>query len=166
MAKRDNPKAAEKATTTRKAAAPKELTPCECGCGGKATRRFLPGHDAKLKGQLIRQAIDGDANAEKRLDSFGWTHFLAASKAKAERLAERKSGAEARKAEAASKKAEREKAKAERAKEVADRKIEREAAKAEREKAKAAAAEAKAKEAKANGAAKAAGSSKKEAAAK
>lgn len=30
---------------------------CTCGCGGKASSRFLPGHDAKLKGKLTRATI-------------------------------------------------------------------------------------------------------------
>lgn len=28
--------------------------PCLCGCKGKATGRFQPGHDARLKGKLLR----------------------------------------------------------------------------------------------------------------
>lgn len=30
---------------------------CPCGCGGQAKARFLPGHDAKLKGKLARAAV-------------------------------------------------------------------------------------------------------------
>jgi hypothetical protein len=46
---------------------------CECACGG-TTRggRFLPGHDAKLKGRLLRQAADGDQGARDELRRRGW----------------------------------------------------------------------------------------------
>jgi hypothetical protein len=29
---------------------------CACGCGEQVARRFRPGHDARLKGQLVRAA--------------------------------------------------------------------------------------------------------------
>lgn len=63
---------------------------CECGCGKMAARRFLPGHDAKLKGQLIRTAVEGGKAGDKareELASRGWSKFLEASEAKAARVA-------------------------------------------------------------------------------
>lgn len=54
---------------------------CECGCGSTVRNRFLPGHDARLRSQLINQAIEARngrsrESARKRLDKLGWTHFL------------------------------------------------------------------------------------------
>jgi hypothetical protein len=48
---------------------------CECGCGLPVRRRFLPGHDAKLRADLVRQARAGAA-ARERLARLGWTGFL------------------------------------------------------------------------------------------
>jgi hypothetical protein len=48
---------------------------CECGCGRPVRRRFLPGHDAKLKSRLIGEVRTGDA-ARAELSRLGWTHFL------------------------------------------------------------------------------------------
>jgi len=52
---------------------------CLCGCEGipiGKKSRFLPGHDAKLKGMLLKAAASprvGQANnAKKTLASFGW----------------------------------------------------------------------------------------------
>lgn len=47
---------------------------CECGCGG-ATKggRFLPGHDAKLKKELLALARSGKKRALKRLQKLGWS---------------------------------------------------------------------------------------------
>lgn len=49
---------------------------CECGCGG-TTRggRFQPGHDAKLKSDLLRRAADGDTNAGEELRTRGWVKW-------------------------------------------------------------------------------------------
>jgi hypothetical protein len=44
---------------------------CECGCGVPVSRRFLPGHDAKRKTMLWRQALQGDA-AMRELKERGW----------------------------------------------------------------------------------------------
>lgn len=42
-------------TTAKKATKPaKTSKPCACGCKGEAQRQFLPGHDQRLKGLLIR----------------------------------------------------------------------------------------------------------------
>src|SRR5690606_2988092 len=49
------------------------------GCGAPVTRRFKPGHDARLKGFLLRSVTsrnwwERDA-AVRRLDELGWLHF-------------------------------------------------------------------------------------------
>lgn len=44
---------------------------CECGCGASVRRRFLPGHDAKLRSKLIRAEASG-ISASHRLDELGW----------------------------------------------------------------------------------------------
>jgi predicted nuclease with RNAse H fold len=46
---------------------------CQCGCGAAVSRRFLPGHDAKLKSRLKRECRDGDEDACRRLRELGWT---------------------------------------------------------------------------------------------
>lgn len=56
-----------------------EATACECGCGQPAQRTFLPGHDAKLKSQLLARYRAGGADAaraEKEAHARGWTHFM------------------------------------------------------------------------------------------
>lgn len=45
---------------------------CECGCGALVSRRFLPGHDAKLKSRLWRAARLGDTDAEQQLRDLDW----------------------------------------------------------------------------------------------
>jgi predicted nuclease with RNAse H fold len=45
---------------------------CGCGCGATVSRRFLPGHDAKLKSRLLREARSGDTVAEQHLRRLGW----------------------------------------------------------------------------------------------
>lgn len=56
---------------------------CQCGCGGTPvgkTARFIPGHDGRLKGQLLKQARNEDPamaqDAATLLAKFGWSHFL------------------------------------------------------------------------------------------
>jgi hypothetical protein len=50
---------------------------CECGCGGHTKGgRFLPGHDSKLKKQLIALARSGKRRAQNRLEKLGWARFL------------------------------------------------------------------------------------------
>jgi hypothetical protein len=56
---------------------------CRCGCGGWTRGgRFLPGHDARLKGQLLRAArgldnsVYGRDEAVDALARLGWSHFL------------------------------------------------------------------------------------------
>jgi predicted nuclease with RNAse H fold len=45
---------------------------CGCGCRAPVSRRFLPGHDAKLKSRLLRAARLGDTVAELQLRQLGW----------------------------------------------------------------------------------------------
>ena len=100
MAKKPTPKkdAAKKAmdkrrtaTKTKKDTAPKTpktpkaekpLNECSCGCGAMVKGRFAQGHDAKLKGQLLKVVYDPTASkmdrakARTRLDKEGWNHFI------------------------------------------------------------------------------------------
>lgn len=46
---------------------------CECGCGALVRRRFLPGHDAKLKSALRKEASQGDHQATERLRALRWS---------------------------------------------------------------------------------------------
>ncbi len=49
--------------------------PCGCGCGGftKTSRaEFVTGHDAVLKGRLLRQYDGGDTGAGRTLVARGW----------------------------------------------------------------------------------------------
>ena len=34
------------------------LVPCRCGCGGSTQRTFVPGHDSRLKGLIVRVIRD------------------------------------------------------------------------------------------------------------
>ena len=54
----------------------KEPTLCECGCGEMAVRKFRQGHDAILKGRLLREARAGNAEALAELEQRGWSKFL------------------------------------------------------------------------------------------
>lgn len=49
---------------------------CRCGCGSPVARRFLPGHDAKLKSYLVKEARAGRAAARAELRELGWEHFV------------------------------------------------------------------------------------------
>lgn len=69
-------------------ATPKRKTPqqCLCGCGSlTGGGRFRPGHDAKLKGALIKQIRDDNAKASERtmarakLEELGWGKFAEAA---------------------------------------------------------------------------------------
>jgi len=60
------------ATTTTQA--------CGCGCGEPVTRRFKPGHDARLKGTMLRLFRSGEkakvATAKDVAAENGWEHLL------------------------------------------------------------------------------------------
>lgn len=45
---------------------------CQCGCGAEVKRRFLPGHDAKLKSRLLTEAREGSEAAAAELQRRGW----------------------------------------------------------------------------------------------
>ena len=49
---------------------------CGCGCGVIVRRRYLPGHDARHREDLIRRALRGDASAEAALHDLGWGKLL------------------------------------------------------------------------------------------
>jgi precorrin-8X/cobalt-precorrin-8 methylmutase len=48
------------------------LHPCECGCGLTGPGRFRPGHDAKLRSQLMKAVAGGDERARAKLAELGW----------------------------------------------------------------------------------------------
>jgi predicted nuclease with RNAse H fold len=52
--------------------APSVKGKCGCGCGALVRRRFLPGHDAKLKSQLLADWREGDLSAKARLEELLW----------------------------------------------------------------------------------------------
>ncbi len=45
---------------------------CLCGCQAPVRRRFLPGHDAKLKSNLLARHQRGEADATDQLQSLVW----------------------------------------------------------------------------------------------
>lgn len=61
---------------------PLNTTPgtCLCGCGEAVSRRFLPGHDAKLKSSLLAGTKTNQwwvrESAVRALGSMGWDHFV------------------------------------------------------------------------------------------
>ena len=58
-----------------------EAPQCECGCGEPTNGgRFRPGHDAKLKSQLIAEALGSSKRAATKLEALGWTRFLDAKR--------------------------------------------------------------------------------------
>lgn len=79
VAEQDAPK-----TDAAAPATPTQVRTCECGCGVAVARRFKPGHDGRLKGQLIRtiraarQLADAKAEdaAIQRMAKLGWAKFV------------------------------------------------------------------------------------------
>jgi predicted RNase H-like nuclease len=51
---------------------------CECGCGATVRRRFLPGHDARLRSRLLHELRAGRA-ARMELSRLGWVGEEAAA---------------------------------------------------------------------------------------
>lgn len=53
---------------------------CECGCGAPVRRRFLPGHDAKLKGRLLKDTTAKHwwvrEKAVAELVERQWGHYI------------------------------------------------------------------------------------------
>jgi hypothetical protein len=45
---------------------------CQCGCGASVQKRFLRGHDAKLRSMLKKAEAAGNNSATQRLDDLGW----------------------------------------------------------------------------------------------
>jgi hypothetical protein len=91
-----------KATTVKvSTTAQADYRECECGCGVGVTRRFLPGHDQRLKGVLRRAFDAGDQDAGTKLIDMGWNtrEQLDERVAKAEAKAEAKAAKQAKVAE-------------------------------------------------------------------
>lgn len=44
--------------------------PCACGCGGETKRTFLPGHDQRHRGNLLRQIRAGGSEGEAALEAL------------------------------------------------------------------------------------------------
>src|SRR5688572_1368944 len=133
-------KAAAKAKAEPKAKTPKALVPCKCNttqvgeqngtpvygpCGSETRRDFAPGHDARLKGVLIKLHVAGQdylvkgQAARKPMDvarERQWGGYLTAAAERETRRAKAKEGRDAaaaeRKAEAAKVKAVRDAEKA------------------------------------------------------
>ena len=56
---------------------------CQCGCEATTKGgRFLPGHDAKLKSALVKEALGGSKRAVTKLEKLGWKKFLDAKQTK------------------------------------------------------------------------------------
>ena len=55
---------------------------CQCGCGSQTSRgsRYLPGHDARHKSTLIQDSLAGSQDAERKLETLGWSNFLVAAR--------------------------------------------------------------------------------------
>ena len=57
-----------------------EVKTCKCGCGANVRRNFLPGHDAKLKGRLLKATKSADwwvrEPAVIAMVEQGWGHFV------------------------------------------------------------------------------------------
>jgi hypothetical protein len=49
---------------------------CGCGCGEPVARSFKPGHDARLKGRLVREARNGSEEAKQNLRDWGWERYI------------------------------------------------------------------------------------------
>ncbi len=78
---------------SKKAKIESEVPKCECGCDDATNGgRFLPGHDAKLKSKLIKDALAGGEGAVKRLEALGWTKFLDAKRSLVAQKAAKKAG--------------------------------------------------------------------------
>lgn len=57
---------------------------CECGCGGLTGGRFVPGHDAKLKSELIRKARGGDPRAWAEIVLRKWDRLFKSDESRPE----------------------------------------------------------------------------------
>jgi hypothetical protein len=68
------------------------MSDCVCGCGGTTKGgAFLPGHDARHKSTLFREARAGNADALAEIDQRNWMHLYDKSVAKRDEPAARKS---------------------------------------------------------------------------
>jgi hypothetical protein len=75
-----------KATGAKKAPSERPAAVCTCGCGGTTGGgKFLPGHDARLKSELLRAFRGEGLSAEQQqlVEQLGWERFLTPAPAKA-----------------------------------------------------------------------------------
>ncbi len=65
-------------TKTKKTEKTNRTVKCWCGCGGLRTKRFLPGHDARLKGVLQRAFRSGKLAAKQKalVADLGWERLV------------------------------------------------------------------------------------------
>lgn len=75
--KKAAPKAKAKTATPAKA---KTFNKCTCGCGGQTQSRFMPGHDARLKGLLQKAYRNGGLSATQKtlVSQLNWDRFMKA----------------------------------------------------------------------------------------
>ena len=89
----DGPKGTTMAKSVAGAVSGKNYT-CGCGCGELVTRRFKPGHDARLKGEMLRAYRSGDPVDKQRAQLIandnGWERYLTDQPAKATKVAKTK----------------------------------------------------------------------------
>ena len=68
--------AAKAAAAPKKEKAPKVMKACTCGCGGQTASYFIPGHDARFKGWLLKiekgEASPEDLIPKKVRERFQW----------------------------------------------------------------------------------------------
>ena len=78
-------------TVTKTSKTLKALKECGCGCGRMITRKFAPGHDAKLKATLLRKAYEGDMAILEELKACDlhadWTRFYRPESKAAKKIA-------------------------------------------------------------------------------
>lgn len=72
----DTPGTKAPSTKVRAAKAPAEPKPCKCGCGGRTKSFFIPGHDARFKGWLLKiergEKQPGDFAGGFLVKSYEW----------------------------------------------------------------------------------------------
>lgn len=82
MASKQNSPKSRKQKATKAAPSQAKQNACMCGCGGATAREFMPGHDGRLKGHLLR-AFRGEEKLPARVAKvYGTADPLAIAKAR------------------------------------------------------------------------------------